>query len=677
MAIPNVKVEIAFNAGYSTPAASRTWTDVSDYVEGDSEVAITYGRADELAAADPSRMSVTLDNRDGRFSPGRAASPYFPNVKKGKPVRVSVTYAGTRYDRFLGYIDEWPLVWPDGSHAASTVTISATSRRARLGQGVPLSSAIRAAYLATNPIRYWPIDEDGDVVAINDQPIYRNIAPPFFNDKVLGAYARPGYQLLRNDGLPGPTDEAGLLKFPSYSNTALIGAGVHYVSAGRVIAVANNLTAECVARVSAQEDLYSLGELMRLQTSDSNSAMLFSVNSIGFPEFNGVYGEMMYRDPDTGAVLSDVTGYNAPGTPAAFLSAIDGNIHHFAMTLTGGNVGRFYMDGALIHTLTLGSPYLFSRNFTSVIVGNESLNTDLWIGHVAIHDRALTASEIATRAAAATAASESVEARVKRLAGYAGIPAGEVIVEPTIAAPLGAQAESGRAPSEVIDEVAASTGGIVYDDRTGNLVMQARNHRYNAPVALSLSATLQEVQGDLEAVLDDRYLTNMIEASREGDSDTTGIILDQASIDAYGIYSRTIAAVSTELTEIEGAARNALTRYAEPVVRVSQVGVDVGNISGSDGPFYGDGLYGAGVYPGATQQSLILAADIGTQFTITGLPAQAPFDPWPLFLEGYTESITATSHMLTLNTTPADRVQKWVLGSPTLSVLASTTIPAY
>jgi hypothetical protein len=29
----DVKVEIAFNAGFQTPSASRVWTDVSTYVE--------------------------------------------------------------------------------------------------------------------------------------------------------------------------------------------------------------------------------------------------------------------------------------------------------------------------------------------------------------------------------------------------------------------------------------------------------------------------------------------------------------------------------------------------------------------------------------------------------------------------------------------------------------------
>src|SRR4051812_19367515 len=112
MALPNVKVEIAFDSGFSTAEGSRTWTDVSAYVEGSESLEIGYGRSDELSVPDPNHLTVTLDNRDGRFTPAKASSPYYPNVKKGKPIRVTVTYNAVAYVRFVGYIDAWPLVWP-------------------------------------------------------------------------------------------------------------------------------------------------------------------------------------------------------------------------------------------------------------------------------------------------------------------------------------------------------------------------------------------------------------------------------------------------------------------------------------------------------------------------------------------------------------------------------------
>lgn len=86
--MPDVRVEVAFDSGVQTAAASRTWTDISAYVELDQGITITRGRGDEMATADADQLTLTLDNSDGRFTPERSASPYYPNVKIGRPIRV-------------------------------------------------------------------------------------------------------------------------------------------------------------------------------------------------------------------------------------------------------------------------------------------------------------------------------------------------------------------------------------------------------------------------------------------------------------------------------------------------------------------------------------------------------------------------------------------------------------
>ncbi|HEU4599413.1 MAG TPA: hypothetical protein VFS26_06670, partial [Solirubrobacterales bacterium] len=117
--MPSVVVEIAFNAGYGTPAASRTWTDVSDYVELDRDIEIVRGRSDERSKITPSTLTLTLNNRDGRFTAGLASSPYFPNVKIGRPIRVTATpVGGSASVRFVGYIEEWPVEWEQTDNAA-------------------------------------------------------------------------------------------------------------------------------------------------------------------------------------------------------------------------------------------------------------------------------------------------------------------------------------------------------------------------------------------------------------------------------------------------------------------------------------------------------------------------------------------------------------------------------
>lgn len=83
-----LSVEAAF--GYSITAASPVWTDITHYVDLIAGIAIGRGAQDELSETQPGTCTLTLDNSDGRFSPGLASSPYYPNVKKNLPIRVRV-----------------------------------------------------------------------------------------------------------------------------------------------------------------------------------------------------------------------------------------------------------------------------------------------------------------------------------------------------------------------------------------------------------------------------------------------------------------------------------------------------------------------------------------------------------------------------------------------------------
>jgi hypothetical protein len=68
---------------------SITWTDITPYVDVTSGVTITRGASDELSETQPGTASMTLDNSDGRFTPGNPSSPYAPFVRRNAPIRVS------------------------------------------------------------------------------------------------------------------------------------------------------------------------------------------------------------------------------------------------------------------------------------------------------------------------------------------------------------------------------------------------------------------------------------------------------------------------------------------------------------------------------------------------------------------------------------------------------------
>lgn len=64
--IPKVTVEVAFDGGPFS--SSYTWTDISDWVEG---FKVRRGRNNELDRIEAGTLSLTLDNSDGRFTPGK------------------------------------------------------------------------------------------------------------------------------------------------------------------------------------------------------------------------------------------------------------------------------------------------------------------------------------------------------------------------------------------------------------------------------------------------------------------------------------------------------------------------------------------------------------------------------------------------------------------------------
>ncbi|WP_223772951.1 hypothetical protein [Streptomyces sp. 135] len=73
------------------------WTDVSPDVYVRDQKVISRGRRDQGATTDPSSLSLTLNNRGGRYSPRNAMSPLYGLIGRNTRVRVSVPSPGTPY----------------------------------------------------------------------------------------------------------------------------------------------------------------------------------------------------------------------------------------------------------------------------------------------------------------------------------------------------------------------------------------------------------------------------------------------------------------------------------------------------------------------------------------------------------------------------------------------------
>jgi hypothetical protein len=70
-----------------------TWTDITGYVYQRNPITIGRGRPDQSSQVNPSQCSLTLNDRDARFSINNPMSPYSGLLNRNTPLRVSIPNA--------------------------------------------------------------------------------------------------------------------------------------------------------------------------------------------------------------------------------------------------------------------------------------------------------------------------------------------------------------------------------------------------------------------------------------------------------------------------------------------------------------------------------------------------------------------------------------------------------
>ena len=76
--------------GLTAELYTGTWTDITDYVYQRNPVQIQLGRQDESSEISPASCSMTLNNRDGRFTTRNPTGPYYGTIGQNTPFRLSV-----------------------------------------------------------------------------------------------------------------------------------------------------------------------------------------------------------------------------------------------------------------------------------------------------------------------------------------------------------------------------------------------------------------------------------------------------------------------------------------------------------------------------------------------------------------------------------------------------------
>ncbi|MER5559711.1 hypothetical protein ABT071_14005 [Streptomyces sp. NPDC002506] len=92
---------------------SGAWTDISGDVYSRDSIRITRGRTDEARQVDAGRCTLTLDNRTNKYNPRNPLGPYYGQIVRNTPIRVSVN-TGASYLSVPGTLGQG-AVTPDAA----------------------------------------------------------------------------------------------------------------------------------------------------------------------------------------------------------------------------------------------------------------------------------------------------------------------------------------------------------------------------------------------------------------------------------------------------------------------------------------------------------------------------------------------------------------------------------
>lgn len=642
MAKPTMKVEIAFATAPDDP--SPVWVDVTQWLQVNPGISITRGRSDNSSSIPASVCTFTLKNADGRFTPEYISGAYYPNVKKGRKVRVTATHNSVDYIRFTGYIDEWTVDWPSAKTNLAFTQVTASSRKAKLDRGAELRSIIEAEYLQDNPIAYFPLgDSEGTTRAGN----VSTTTQPQMAVTVIGAGSTGNVSF---GSATGPaTDGLTAALFTRVSATA--GATLTMTSPTVLIdpfaSATGTMLLECFFLTNATQEMG-----------------ICQADQIGFFPGNAAY----YLGTNSSGKLIGVSysnGVTYTLTSAATVS--DGLTHHAALRerYDGTNtVAHLFLDGVSVANTTIAGDW---RNTVyRVIGGGGALSANSCyagtLAHVALtwSSAAISDTRIQQHSLAGSTgfSGEASGARISRLATYAGVATADTDLDTGQSTSIANQETSGQTPLSLMEDVVTTEGGLLFDARDGALTFHDRAHRYNAASVLALSAATGagEITKDLEPKLDDQNLVNDVTASR--DAGVTVRAVDTASVSEYGTYRADVQLLTTSDSEVTDAANWKVNIGSTPRVRIPTVTVGIRRLSTS-------------------QATAVLAREISDRITLSNLPPQAPASSAGFFIEGYSETVTDLAYAITFNVSTAELSGVWQLDSSTYSVLNTTTRLAY
>ncbi|KND29911.1 LamG-like jellyroll fold domain-containing protein [Streptomyces stelliscabiei] len=535
--------------------------------------------------------------------------------------------------RFWGVVNEWPVRWKG---LGSKVVITCSDMLKRLSSAPALRSVYAEEILHQDTAgipgtlsAYYPLSEPADSTAAGD------ISGGSCGALALTQVSSGGTLEFGGEGLP-ETGEGAPTFTPASSS-----AGKYLVadlgSVFEAASGANQMIFECWIKTSTVSRA-----ILGFYSAGLDNQVVLTVNSSG---------NLAMEYTDTGSAL---TVFNSTAAVA------DGAWHHVMLDMIGVSGNKsLRVDGALAAITLANPPAMSGIRFLNVGGFRGSRLFSGQIAHVAVTHAGtsdITTMEALRYEAGTTAfAGEDADVRVERLARYGGV--NSVTVWGSTFDPIASQGAAGSNALVRMREVEATEAAKLFAERDWyGLALQSRDIRYNpSPASEVFTISYADLDTDeVEASDDDQKMVNIVEASRPGGA--TQRVTAPASVLVYGEKPQQLNVLKTSDLSVLDAAAWLVSRYADPPTELREVPVEAFTMS-----TYLD----------------ILDADIGSYFSVTDLPAQAPASSMRVTVEGYTEVIKDTSHKIQFHTSKSATDSVWVLDDAVYSVLGSTTRLAY
>ena len=568
---PLLVIEAGF--GFGALADPVTWTDITKYVRSYS---INRGRQHELNKFEAGTASITLDNRDGRFSPFNTSSPYYPNVLPSVPIRIRAVWNGLIWPRFRGNVESWTLKWPTALDSEIVVGCVDAMKALNLKRASTMSR-YTTTVLADSPMLYWRLgDSAGSVVAADASGNGRAGSA-----STIDTTGDPWF-FGGEPGIVADSDTA----FDCGTTSTGTGSGV--VQAVIPTVNLSGVSMECWAKArSLGTDPTGVGtsaNLMRLYTTGGSSTQLTLNINNSFSSISASGAPYVHFDNGSGTIVNGVAQVLVTGpvirradsisVPTADSLLInDGRWHHYVVTSDGTTI-RLYVDGKLGMARTAAS------GAGGGMVNVQAGGFDGVVDEVAVYNFVMSAAQALShyQAGALPRLNELSGTRIGAYLDAVGwastlrnVDAGNSQLQP-------ASADSYTRPVLAnMQDVETTEAGELFVDAAGNVTFFDRLHTSRPPnstvsVILGDSGTAAEepyLLSNVDPTLDDTDIWNEITVTPSGmGAQTVG---DTASQTLYGKRTRALTTSQVSPTEAYNRASAELNRYTYPLHRIRSV----------------------------------------------------------------------------------------------------------